>query len=97
MIRIGPHEIDTQVVLAPMSGVTDLPFRRAVSGCGARLTVSEMVASEELVRARPDVVRRAEGQGLDIFMLQLAGRDPYWMGEGARLAEAAGEIGRAHV
>jgi nifR3 family TIM-barrel protein len=49
-----------------------------------------MVASEELVKARPDVLKRAEGQGLSPFILQLAGRDPHWMSEGAKLACAAG-------
>ncbi|MBT8473078.1 MAG: tRNA dihydrouridine synthase DusB, partial [Marinicaulis sp.] len=78
-------------VLAPMSGVSDLPFRRAAYNCGAGLVVSEMVASEELARARPDVVRRATGD-LDLrpFVVQLAGREARWMNEGARLADEAG-------
>lgn len=90
-IRIGRHILQSPVFLAPMAGVTDLPTRRAVWQQGAGLVVSEMVASEELVRARKDVVRRAAGTG-EIFPLaiQLAGREAHWMAEGARLAEASG-------
>lgn len=89
-IQIGNISLNGQVVLAPMSGVTDLAFRRCVDQCGASMVVSEMVASHELVKARPDVVRRAEGAGLQPFVLQLAGREVHWMAEGARLAEQAG-------
>lgn len=79
------------VSLAPMSGITDLPFRRLAARCGTQRVVSEMVASEELVKARPDVVRRAAGGGqFAPFIIQLAGRDPHWMAEGAKLAEQAG-------
>src|SRR5690606_34565978 len=74
-----------------MAGVTDLPFRRVAHRLGAGLVVSEMVASEELVRARPDVVRRAAGAGeIEPLAIQLAGREARWMAEGARVAEAAG-------
>ena len=73
-----------------MSGVSDLPFRRAAAAGGAGLVVSEMVASAELAKARPDVVRRAEGdRSIFPFVIQLAGREERWMAEGARLAEAA--------
>ena len=91
MIRIGPHTLPNPVVLAPMSGVTDLPFRRAVHACGAGMVVSEMVASEELARARPDVVLRASiDEGVGLKVVQLAGREARWMAEGARIAEANG-------
>ena len=91
MLRIGPHTLPNPVVLAPMSGVTDLPFRRAVHACGAGMVVSEMVASEELARARPDVVlRAATDEGVGLKVVQLAGRDARWMAEGARIAEANG-------
>ncbi len=74
-----------------MAGITDLPFRRLAHRHGAGLVVSEMVASEELVRARPDVVRRAAGAGeIEPLAIQLAGREARWMAEGARVAEAAG-------
>lgn len=90
-MRIGPVTLVNNVAAAPMSGVSDRAFRRAAARGGAGLVVSEMVASRELARARPDVVRRAEGDpAVRPFVIQLAGRDPYWMAEGARLAEAAG-------
>ncbi len=74
-----------------MAGVTDLPFRRVAHRLGAGLVVSEMVASDELVRARPDVVRRAAGAGeVEPLTIQLAGREAHWMGKGAVMAEAAG-------
>ncbi len=77
-------------VLAPMSGVSDLPFRRLAHRLGATLVVSEMVASEELVKSRRDVLRRIEGRELTPFVIQLAGREEHWMAEGARVAEAKG-------
>ena len=81
---------ETPVALAPMSGVSDLPFRRLAHALGADLVVSEMIASEELARARKDVLRRAEGRELSPFVIQLAGREAHWMAEGARIAEAKG-------
>lgn len=89
-IQIGSQSVPGGVLLAPMSGVTDLPFRRLAHRLGAGLVVSEMVASEELVRKRPDVLRRAEGRDLAPFVIQLAGHETYWMQEGARIAEALG-------
>ena len=62
-IQIGPIKTRNRVFLAPLSGVTDEPFRAAAHEFGAGLVVSEMVASEELARARPDMVRRAMGAG----------------------------------
>ncbi|MEL6369387.1 MAG: tRNA dihydrouridine synthase DusB [Pseudomonadota bacterium] len=90
-ISIGSFTLRNNVALAPMSGVTDVPFRLAAWRAGAGYVVSEMVASQELAKARPDVVRRAEGHPeVSPFVVQLAGREPQWMSEGARLAEAAG-------
>jgi len=89
-LQIGPHVTANPVLLAPMSGVTDLPFRRLAQELGAGLVVSEMIASEELVRARRDMVRKAVGDGLRPFVIQLAGREPRWMAEGARLAQDLG-------
>ena len=90
-IRIGEIELANAVAVAPMSGVSDLPFRRAALRAGAGLVVSEMVASEALAQARPDVVRRATGDKDDgLFVIQLAGREAKWMARGAELAEAAG-------
>jgi len=76
--------------LAPMSGVSDLPFRRLAHRLGATFVVSEMIASEELVKSRADVLRRAEGRDLTPFVMQLAGREERWMADGARIAEAKG-------
>lgn len=91
MITIDAITLKNNVALAPMSGVSDLPFRRATARFGAGLVVSEMTACEELARGRPDVVRRATGDAeLFPFVVQLAGREARWMAEGAKLAEAAG-------
>ncbi len=89
-LRVGRHEFPNAVFLAPMSGVSDLPFRRLARGLGAGGVVSEMVASEDLARDRPSVSRRAEGRELSPFVMQLAGREAHWMAEGARRAEAMG-------
>ncbi|MBC8037431.1 MAG: tRNA dihydrouridine synthase DusB [Rhizobiales bacterium] len=90
-IKIGPIQTRNRVFLAPMSGVTDEPFRAAAHAHGAGLVVSEMVASEELVRARPDMVRRAAGAGrIAPFVIQLAGREARWMDAGTRLAQDLG-------
>jgi len=89
-LAIGPLVLDNPVMLAPMSGVSDLPFRHVAARLGAGLVVSEMVASRELVSARPDVLRRAEGKGLTPNVIQLVGCETHWMAEGARLAEDQG-------
>jgi tRNA-dihydrouridine synthase B len=89
-IRIGRHVLANGVLLAPMSGVTDLPFRRLAHRLGAGLVVSEMVASEDLVRERAHILRRVEGRELRPFVIQLAGREVHWMAEGARMAEERG-------
>lgn len=90
-IKIGSLETRNSVFLAPMSGVTDLPFRRLAHELGAGLVVSEMVASQELSGAREDTLLRAAGQGaVAPLAIQLAGREAYWMAEGARIAEGLG-------
>lgn len=89
-LSIRSRKLDNAVVLAPMSGVTDLPFRKLAQQLGAGLVVSEMVASEELVRQRPSVLRKAVGAGIAPFVIQLAGREARWMAEGARVAENLG-------
>ena len=89
-LDIGGQIAPTKVILAPMSGVSDLPFRRLAHRHGAGLVVSEMVASEELVRQRADVLRRAEGSELSPFAIQLVGREAHWMAEGARIVEGLG-------
>ena len=89
-IRLGGHQLANSVVLAPMSGVSDLAFRQLANDLGAGLVVSEMVASRELATARPDVVRKAKGEGLSPHVIQLVGCETGWMAEGARMAEEAG-------
>ncbi|WP_261617747.1 tRNA dihydrouridine synthase DusB [Microbaculum marinisediminis] len=79
-----------RAILAPMSGITDAPFRRLAHRFGASLVVSEMVASEELVQQKPDAVLRIEGEGVAPNVVQLAGCESKWMAEGARLAVDAG-------
>jgi tRNA-dihydrouridine synthase B len=88
-ISIGPIKTRNRVFLAPISGVSDAPFRAVAQCRGAGLVISEMVASEELVRQRPDVLRRAIGGGSP-RVIQLAGREARWMAEGARVAEESG-------
>jgi nifR3 family TIM-barrel protein len=73
-----------------MSGVTDLPFRRLAYDLGAGLVVSEMVASEHLVRDRHGARARAKGADLKPFVVQLAGCEARWMAEGARIAQDLG-------
>ena len=90
-IQIGPIKTLNRVFLAPMSGVTDRPFRAAAHRAGAGLVVSEMVASEELVRERPDMMRRAKSaKHVSPFVMQLAGREAKWLSEGAKVAQDLG-------
>ena len=90
-LQIGDVWVPGRVLTAPMTGITDLPFRRLASRLGAAYVATEMVAAAELARARPDVVRRAAvGEGLPLTVIQLVGRDPAAMAEGARMAEQAG-------
>jgi nifR3 family TIM-barrel protein len=89
-LTIGNQPLPNPVVLAPMSGVTDAPFRRLAEGLGAGLVVSEMVATSKLAEGRRDAVRRADSSGVAINAIQIAGCEPHWMAEGARIAEAAG-------
>lgn len=92
--KIGGVTLAGRVLLAPMTGISDLPFRRAASKLGAAYVVTEMVACESLARGRPDVVRRAAiGEGLPLMVVQLVGREPRWLAKGAALAETAG----AHI
>ncbi|MEO0798291.1 MAG: tRNA dihydrouridine synthase DusB [Pseudomonadota bacterium] len=74
------------VFLAPMSGVTDVPFRRLAMRLGASAVVSEMVASSELVKANRKALEKAANGGDQPFILQLAGREAQWMREGTRVA-----------
>ena len=93
MLAVGPTIIPNRVILAPMSGITDTPFRRLAERLGAGLVVSEMTACAGLVRGEREAAVRSEGQGVGIHVVQLAGCEPQWMAEGARIAEAQG----AHI
>ena len=88
---VGDVQIGGRVLTAPMTGVSDLPFRRAASRLGAVYVATEMVACDMFARGRPDVVRRAAvGEGLPLMVVQLVGREAHWIAKGAALAEAAG-------
>lgn len=87
---VGGLSVPSAVFLAPMAGITDLPFRRVARRYGAGLTVSEMVASETLLEGHPETTARAEADDEGLHVIQLAGREAHWMGEGARAAEAGG-------
>ena len=88
---VGDVEIGGRAWIAPMTGVSDLPFRKAASALGASYVATEMVACAEFSKGRPDVVRRAAvGEGLPLMVVQLVGRDPGHIAQGARLAAQAG-------
>lgn len=90
-LKLGNVEVGGRAWIAPMTGVSDLPFRRAASAQGAAYVATEMVACAEFSRGRPDVVRRAAvGEGLPLMVVQLVGREPAHIRDGARLAVQAG-------
>jgi tRNA-dihydrouridine synthase B len=89
-LKIGDITLANRVLLAPMSGITDMPFRRLAASLGAGLVVSEMTASDDLVNGRPMSRLRCEATGIGPHVVQLAGCEAGWMAEGARIAEAAG-------
>ncbi len=82
--------LQNRVFLAPMSGVSDLPFRKRAAEAGAGMVVSEMVASAELCNRHKESMLRLSGEGLGTHVVQLAGREAHWMGEAARIAEGEG-------
>lgn len=86
-----PFKLDPPVLLAPMAGITDLPFRNLVASFGAGLVVSEMVASVDMINARPGTLEKAElGLGVEGTAVQLAGREAAPMAEAARMVEGQG-------
>ncbi|NQV84826.1 MAG: tRNA dihydrouridine synthase DusB [Rhodospirillales bacterium] len=90
-LQIGPVRLDSPVILAPMSGVTDMPFRRLVKRCGVGLVVSEMIASRAMVYAAKKTMKMASHCADEHPMaVQLAGCEPDIMAEAARLNEARG-------
>jgi nifR3 family TIM-barrel protein len=93
-LDIARVNVPGRVWIAPMTGVSDLPFRKAAARLGAPYVATEMVACAEFARGRPDVVRRAAvGEGLPLMVVQLVGRDPEMIARGAKLAAEAG----AHI
>ncbi|WP_281282106.1 tRNA dihydrouridine synthase DusB [Ruegeria sediminis] len=84
-LRLADKELNPPVLLAPMAGITDRPFRDLVMSFGAGMVVSEMVASQEMVQAKPGVRERAElSADVENTAVQLAGREAHWMAEAAR-------------
>ncbi len=94
MFQIGQHTIDSQVILAPMAGVTDLPFRRLCKQLGAGMVVSEMVTADtRLWHTRKSSQRLQKDQNDRLNVVQIAGGDPEMMAEAARVNAANG----AHI
>ncbi|KJZ20125.1 tRNA dihydrouridine synthase DusB [Loktanella sp. S4079] len=90
-ITLNDVALQPPVALAPLAGITDLPFRQLVASFGAGWVVSEMVASQEMVQAKPGVRERAElGYDQEGTAVQIAGRDAYWMAEAARMIQDNG-------
>ncbi len=90
-IKIGPIDIADPVILAPMSGVTDMPFRRLVKRSGAGLVVSEMIASQAMIRQSRQSMKMATNCAEEFPMaVQLAGCEPEVMAEAAKLNEDRG-------
>jgi len=92
-LKIGPYELPSRAFLAPMAGITNLPFRKMAMRFGAGLVVSEMIASEWLASGDARAVLRGEREGTALHVIQLAGCEAHWLAEGARIAEGAG----AHI
>jgi tRNA-dihydrouridine synthase B len=90
-VQLADITLDPPIFLAPMAGITDLPFRDLVASFGAGLVVSEMVASHDMLNARPGSREKAElGFGVANTAVQLAGREAHWMGEAAKMVAANG-------
>lgn len=84
-LQLAEKDLNPPVLLAPMAGITDRPFRDLVMRFGAGMVVSEMVASQEMVQAKPGVRERAElSADVENTAVQLAGREAHWMAEAAR-------------
>jgi tRNA-dihydrouridine synthase B len=84
-VRIGPHQLRNKLVVAPMAGVTDRPFRQLCKAMGAGMAVSEMVASNSLLWGSEKTRRRADHEGeVEPVSVQIAGADPRMMAEAAK-------------
>jgi tRNA-dihydrouridine synthase B len=89
-IFVGPVPLPNRVLLAPMSGVTDAPFRRMAADLGAGLVISEMTACAALAEGKHIARKRVEAHGAGPHVVQLAGCEARWMVEGARIAQGLG-------
>lgn len=89
-MNIGTVTLGNPVFLAPMSGVSDLPFRRLAVRFGAGAVVSEMIASEQLARGEDEAAIKLGGEGIEPHIVQLAGREAEWMAAGAKRARDCG-------
>lgn len=89
-MQIGGLNCRNRVFLAPMSGITDVAFRKIAWKLGAGLVFSEMVASEALVTGKQEMAMKAQSAGLPIHAVQIAGRQAHWMGLAAKMAEDNG-------
>src|SRR5215475_5405230 len=89
-LHVGGLTVANRVFLAPMSGVTDAPFRRLAARFGAGLVVSEMTACAALAEGKRDAKLKVEPPGLGYHVVQLAGCEAKWMAEGARIAAGVG-------
>ncbi|MEY3985099.1 MAG: tRNA dihydrouridine synthase DusB [Pseudomonadota bacterium] len=90
-IQIGPVRIDVPVILAPMTGVTDMPFRKIVRQFGCGLNVTEMIASQAMIRATRQSLQKAAWDPIEEpVSMQLAGCTPHEMAEAAKLNEDRG-------
>jgi len=89
-VSIGPLRLPNPVLLAPMSGITDAPFRRLAAGLGAGLVISEMTACAALAEDKRHARRRIAEHGAGLHVVQLAGCEAHWMAQGARIAADAG-------
>ena len=89
-LTIGAVAVPNRVILAPMSGITDAPFRRVAERLGAGLVVSEMTACAGLAQGQREANVRSRGEGVAINVVQLAGCETHWMAEGARIVEGQG-------
>lgn len=90
-MQIGKYKLDNNLVLAPMAGVTDRPFRQLCKKLGVGMAVSEMVSSNSLLRGSPKTLRRANHEGETLpRAVQIAGADPSMMADAARFNETEG-------
>src|SRR4026208_2074790 len=84
-MHIGPFELKNNLIVAPMAGVTDRPFRQLCKSMGAGMAVSEMVAGNSLLRGAEKTLRRANHDGeVDPIAVQIAGADPQMLADAAQ-------------